>query len=249
MVLAAAVRADAGVAAQRREAPAVLDAGVVAGGVEAGPDVGFQAGCFVSAADAHERRRDRDDERARTAHAGGARQIAREHDVGAERRAGKVAREATDRDLDVVPPAAVPSGQPPDGPTLTLSPRHASITWTTRSARGAGGDGESARQRAARACGRRRSRCACRTPRGGRAPTRRAPGLVRAASRAARRCRCRATAWPRARRGVEPAVDQRARRVPRLSRARRDPGQPSRDVGGIGAARQIEHRPARRRPP
>jgi hypothetical protein len=69
VILTAAVRADAGVPLQRGELAAVLDAGVVSGGVETGADIPLPRRMFVELADAPERDRDRDDERARAAHA------------------------------------------------------------------------------------------------------------------------------------------------------------------------------------
>ena len=108
MILASAVRADAGIPLERPERPAVLDARVVAGGVERLRMFACHSGRASISGDAHERGRQADDERARTAHARRPRQVAREGHLGGERGAWKVSREPPDDDFDVVAPARVP---------------------------------------------------------------------------------------------------------------------------------------------
>ena len=86
VILAAAMGADAGITGEHAERPAVLDAGKIAGLVDGRADLSRPLRAVAKAARLHERGRDADDERARAAHAGGARQVAGEHDVGADAR-------------------------------------------------------------------------------------------------------------------------------------------------------------------
>src|SRR5512132_730041 len=110
MVLAAAVCPDTCISGQRPERHAVFHTTEVAGDVEGAADVRAPLRVVIDASDAYERRRDTDDERARTAHSGCSRQIAFEHDVGAERRSGKIAREPPGDDFSIVTPAGVHIG-------------------------------------------------------------------------------------------------------------------------------------------
>src|SRR3954447_12330386 len=105
VILAAAVGANTGVSLQGSEAGAVFDARVVARGVDGRADVCGPLISTLQCANSNQHGGDADHQRARAAHSGRARQVAREHDVGAQRGVLKISREPPDDDTDVVPPA------------------------------------------------------------------------------------------------------------------------------------------------
>ena len=199
--------------------------------------------------DAHERGRQPDHERARTAHAGRPRQVAREGHLGGERGARESFARAAGRRLRRS--AASPCAGTPARPRPDRSCPASRSPSAARRRRGPGPAGGTPRRpgreaRRTRGCARPRSRCACRRPRAGRAPTTHTDrrGAAPRDCRTPRGPDRRARASRGARRdsGRTPRGRQRDRRRSWLGN---DPCQPPLDLRGVGAARQIEHGPAR----
>ena len=108
MILAAAVRADAGVSGEFPERHTVIQAAEVARGIERAPQIHLPRRVMFEIRHAHESNRYADDQRARAAHPRRARQVALQHDIGAERRTGEVAGQPARDHLGIVTPSAVP---------------------------------------------------------------------------------------------------------------------------------------------
>ena len=95
VIFAAAERADAGVAAERAEVEAILDGAEIPGQVIGGPNGRAVGGARFQLVHRCQREKDRDDERARAAHARGVRHVAPERDVGAAQGLAEVDGNAT----------------------------------------------------------------------------------------------------------------------------------------------------------